>query len=160
MEIVLNMDNGAYLEVTTDTPDLTKMLEGNVINIEVVSGACVIYNNTNYNPKGTDSPKSLYATKTVTVDFQPKSIRAVPVDSAVLYAESLYGDQAETVTEKQGDPNIPFEVSSMILASAKDTYWNLYSNVNYSGTVLPKSPGPYQNPAAIGFSMKSISYGT
>ena len=158
MDIVFIMDNGAHLEVKTDTPDLTKMLEGKVDSIKVNKGACVIYNNTNYNPKGTDSPKSLYAPFSVPVDFQPKSIRAVSVNSAVLYSESLYGGQADTVTEKQGDPDIPFEVSSMIITSEKDTYWDLFSNVQYGGTYLPKPPGQYQDPAAIDFIMKSIKY--
>ena len=158
MDVYLNMDNGASLNVTTDTPDLTKMLEGKVASIDVNQGACVIYNNTNYNPKGTASPESLYTKFSVPVDFQPKSIRAVPTDSAVLYSESLYGGRAETVTEAQGDRNIPFEVSSMIITSEKDTVWNLFSNVNYGGTFLPKSPGPYKDPAAIDFIMKSIIF--
>ena len=153
MKVIFTTDKGDTVTVKTTNPDLTS--DGKLVIAEVTEGEVVVYNNTHYNPKGTDPPMSQVIVQgqgPVTLDFPAKSVRPVPEDATVLYEQSLYGGTQEVLVA-EGEPDIPFEVSSMIITSGT---WDLFSKTGYQGASTPKDAATYPDPTAIGFTMKSI----
>ena len=153
MKVIFTTDKGATITVDTKNPNLTS--EGKLVKANCVAGEAVVYSHIQYNPKGTSTPKSQILVEgqgPVTLDFPAKSVRPVPEDATVLYEQSLYGG-TEEVLVAEGEPDIPFEVSSMIITSGT---WDLFSKTGYQGTSTPKDAATYPDPTAIGVTMKSI----
>ena len=142
--------NGPDADITDNSPGEVPQFK----TVNVKSGRWILYSRKRYNDDDPSSKGKIQIVDqgTEILDFQPKSLRPIPVaqQSLMLFeSKNFEGTMVRTVTDRPTLEEFPefnrAGVSSIIIGPLQR--WRFFLGSNFTGNSFVLSPGKYKNPS-------------